>query len=189
MLESISGKAPHPPHPACAEAAGSVGPASTGGTLLGLLMLLARQTWGACLPSSRERSCNPAQLQPALEHKPICTDGGQQGRSGCWNTFGLNRECRHISGDTAEAPESAAPPRCTGRICAAVSEESRQLALALMYSQTHGDWHLFGHHKFHHFRRFEDLLKIFISLGFSFPTSMQTNNQIVGSKSKHLFIL
>lgn len=58
MLESIRGKAPRLPHPA-AEAAGSVGPASTGGTLLGLLMLLAKQTYDACSLKSPERSCTP----------------------------------------------------------------------------------------------------------------------------------
>lgn len=74
-VKSISGKAPHPPHPAYAKAAGGVGAASAGagagGLISGLLMLLARQAWGTCWPSSREQG---KELQPpgSRLHRSMC---------------------------------------------------------------------------------------------------------------------
>lgn len=138
-MKSISGKAPRFLHPAWEKAAGNVDAAiagaGPGGPVLGLLILLARQAWDTSFTKQQRKKLQPPWLQPAPEHMPVCKHSGQQDRSRFDNTFGLNRQCKHVPGYTMEAPESDAPPGSTGTVSAAVSETSRHLVLVPMYTQ------------------------------------------------------
>lgn len=154
--KSISGKAPHPPHPACAKAAGGVGAASLGaGTaepISGPLMLLGRQAWGTCWPSGREQG-KELQHPGSSLHRSTClyvnmlaSRAGLDLRVPLGLTGSVN-----ISPGTLRGPQNVRLhlEMQGGFLQQTVSETSRRLAVVSPVLSTHGDWRLFQHHKFH----------------------------------------
>lgn len=194
-VKSISSKAPRLPHPAWEKAAGNVDAAiagaGPGGPVSGLLILLARQAWDTSFTKQQRKELQPPWLQPAPEHMPVCKHSGQQDRSRFDNTFGLNRQCKTCPWVHYGGPRKwCSTWKHRDDFCS--KQSLKHHVILYWYPCTLSPWGLasFSTSQIsYHFQQFEDLLKIFISQGFSLPASMQTNNQIVGSKSKHLFIL